>query len=69
MRLHQHVVDVCEGDDFLVLPARFDQAAIAEVATPPEITLNRSYDEFGCGRIEGVGPQPDGVQLFPSAVF
>ncbi len=44
MRLHQHVVDVCEGDDLLVLPTRFDQAAIAEVATQPEIALNRPYD-------------------------
>mgnify|MGYP000662235221 CR=1 FL=1 len=42
MRLYQHVVDVCEGNDFLVLPARFDQAAIAEVTTQPEIALNRT---------------------------
>jgi len=63
MRLHQHVIDVADRHGLFVLPAGFDEAAIAEIPAQPEIAPHRTYDQFGGGAVEGIGAQPDGIQF------
>ena len=69
MRLHQHLVDLLQTHDLLVVPYCFQQRGNAEVAHLPQNTFGGAYDQIKSVVAEGVVTEPDAIQLFKNEGF